>query len=254
MMGTFCGASAMLLVVLLGNGIHSDQEATVYAAIIGGFFAIFAVWGALYSVRLQIEAQTKAADDQRKARLQAERAVLPLYLSHIIETSEAMILSHITGERLDKSALSLPIDMISGIKACIECSQGEARQQLVDLLAIYQICLANAVAEPLNGQDAAGRLTKMKRSIDKWNRISNIMVCCSLYARASNLLSFARGEIEDPTVTPIFECAKMLARTLSETGTNGGWLLASDPEYEAYLKLGLDRGRIGYSHPYWRRH
>lgn len=251
-MGLFLGAVSVAAVVVIGNAVTSPNWATVYAAVIGGLFAVVAVWGALYGVSLQVRAQAELLDQQRLARLEAERALLPLALDQLCEVCDNQIARLVTGVFVSTVRTHLSDEMIHAIKSCIEPSVGDARQHLVDLLAIYQICTSKSFGSTERLAEDDLPIQQMKRQLEKLNRIVDIFRWISLRARATNSLKFARGREDCPKWEPVFEIADMLVRTLCDSGTFGGWCLTNDPDYERLMLSGRIKGRYGFTHRDWR--
>lgn len=240
MMGAFLGASGVLLIVLTGNDIRTPEAATVYAAVIAGFFALVTVGGAIYAVQVQVNAQAELLDQQRLARLEAERAMLPVILEILLQHCDERINRLV---KLGHVSISIEVPSLLPLQSCIELSVGVFRQQLVDIVAIFSI--SDAVDKGIfklgiPSHVSLDTLLRIEAAESKGEfsefLVKLIFQWAAVRARVSNLFPFSYGAVGEPQWEPIFEKFHDYLASISKRKLPEGLELC---EYDAFKRLKL---------------
>lgn len=236
--GLFLGSASVAAIVYFGLGNNIDQAdwGTIFSGIIQTVAALGAAWLAWFGVQRQIRAQEDLVAQQRRARLEAERAVLPMSLREIVDLAEARINHLITMEAALKVSQVDP-SVVATLKACVEVSDGAAHQQLVDLIAVISFAVVSEQPETeaasYNASPLPVLLAKQDTQIAPGchNRITAIFRWAAVRARASNLFLFAYGNQDQPDWPMIQASFAFSVRHLTDRGFDGGFALTNHDEY-----------------------
>jgi hypothetical protein len=204
---------------LAKNGIN-DEWLGFLGSVVGALVALFAAFVAWLAVKLQINAQTKFADDERLRREFAARGVLPISLSALHNYAQECIRvldgllstipfghSYIVGTVL--VAPPLPLQDVREIRAALEHMAETPARQLVDTLHFLQIQhsrLAGAAAEALDG------------TLTPFETQRRLLDALDLAGLIDRFFSYARGaNFEAPSITSSELYNQMLIHHVSDS-------------------------------------
>lgn len=171
-----------------------------YQTLIGGFIAVAGAVLTIRRMQAQIDQEAKLHKQQRKRKLRAARAMLPLILTSfteyarqcgkavcplldVVDEHEAIPHEAIV-ERKPKLDIVFPRDIVSEIKEVIEHENPKNVVILTELVAMSQI---------LQSRFEGLRDSPRHRITSRSNVNSLILDCAELEARASALYEYARS-------------------------------------------------------------
>ena len=231
----------------------SDQWVTIWTGLFTGIAALTAGWWAWRAVQEQIRLQSTADDEKRRAKLRAEKATLPLVLLELQTICTNRIGELISRDPKWREGLwDIQPSHVKVLRACIQFSEAPARDQMIDLIAIWQICEARFEEHAKKNEESILPLFRASDA-ERVARAKVVFDWVSLKARLQNLVFFARDQDDQPKWERILPFSEEIVASLTETGSADGSPLLNDPSFRQAYEVAQREGRIGYSNQDWRK-
>jgi hypothetical protein len=187
-------------------------------------------------VQVQIKAQAEFEKERRRARLEAERAVLGAKLRVIMHAADLRISELVVGG-FGFNVPELERGDLETFKACIEVSEGEAKLQLIGLIAVFEAAqsINRHLADDQSNQNRSlMQLLEMDEqgpSLASHDRVTAVFRWTAVWARANNLIDFAYGVDEVPSWDGIQDSFERKVKFLTDQGVDSGFSLRNFSEY-----------------------
>lgn len=217
--GLFLGVELALLLAWAFNAEVREDVARFYTYLITASVSLLAATLTLIGVFANIENVREAETERRKRKLISARAFLPTSLSKVCEICEAGIsyshnferdkknLGEIVFRERSLSDLALPNGVVDVFRDIIELTDDDkVRERLAGIFQEHQVHLARWRSEFESSPNVVERTdSELKQRTVGWAYI---------YAIASSLFDFARGETE---AVEEFEPARLIMGPLRTT-------------------------------------
>lgn len=214
--------------------------ATAGAALAGAFVA-------LGGSRRMVEANRASYEQERRSKLDAYRATLPLVLSNLYNTCETRQQFLITGETPDPAKhWTLNSEAIEVFRACIEYSEGAPREALKEILAVYQVCIARFTDISVDGHLSSGAI----ETFDKYERANGIIDWIALQALCESLFDYSRSRSSTYDRDSVPKRAIKFIEFLHDPS---GWVITNDKAVEFVLENQTRDGMPSFSDPDWQK-
>ena len=252
-LGTAIGAlSAFLISWLVDAEVGTWIEGNA-AVLFSASASLFAATLALSSVLHNISSQADQREADRRAKLSASKAVLPIALSEMHRIAGNHMLFEIDRDpdrKIDDWNLSET--SLSVFRECIEFSSGLPHETLRELAAAYQICIARGhETNKAIRREAEMSLNYFSDDVsvnERSFRFETMKDWASLQALNDSLFKFSRG-VSDTVQRS--EVADVCIRLLNDIGLNDGIHISNDPTYAENMKWAEDNRKFSFNDPSW---
>lgn len=230
---------AMLIDANVSAVVADHYVSTAVVASATVFSASLAIWGVLWNVA----SQQDIVEEQRKRRLAAARASLPLALSEFLKLCDSHIF-HLANDtpKVNENSENLSEETQATLKLVIEHAEENVQSEIGNLLMFYQVALASY----FHYQSENKYRTEADSKLRLHNRASEIIRWESLRALVSAQFHYARTDQGEYTK---IDARQLFERALPHCRTDGGWCLTNEPVFEHYFRRAIEDKESGFFKP-----
>jgi hypothetical protein len=255
MLGLVCGFAACgLYATILNEGTDAVIEFTdKYAPLVA---ALFVGYLALKGVSKQVQTNVDQWTADRKAKLDASRASLPIVLSNVYSLGENRLhaIASGKGKAQNDEKWTISETELKTIKECIEFSDGMEKEALQQVIRIYQDLLATWPSEDKlvdlslvtakSCRDVKPGVRQQLYDAQHWSVF--LAVCNSLFP-------FSRGETFQIRQETIIEHAIFILRHMTNESPRSmsGWALTNQGYYAEFVAQRTSSTILHKNSPVW---
>lgn len=243
--GTLVTSAVVLVFLWITDAVSADLK-NVLPEILAVLATVAAAFLALSGVQRSLNSSSEARREERRCKLEAASATLPLVLSVLFDLCDGQIRALLSGKSVTSGSTLKVIDgdIMVTLKECIEYSDGATKNAIREIIIGLQVANDSMIQSDLHGA-----IDEVDLKFDKRFRYVCISKWLSLRVLIASLFDFSR------TGRPLKDRPEVLESTLLglELLDLDGWMLMNDPDFANFVHSRRRLGKVGFSDPNWFR-
>lgn len=243
-LGPFLGIEGSLGLFWLLANIDEDSGGIIFS-LAASAMTLLAAYVALHGSFRIVATSREIAEKEKQAKKEAARASLPLVVSSLYSLCENRIYFYVDAKSHRKAGhWSLDDQLIGYMRDCVEAIDGDVREVITEIIAVYQICVARS-------EDTKVEHKLSDPRVEKWecyDRGRRILDWITLQALCETLFDYSRKRTEGVDRLSVPDRARKRIDFLE----SDGWVITNRQEVQELFERELADDDFGFALPDWR--